>query len=259
MPYGSIHIFVGGYSAEHAGISEYCGNDDTFHYNQPQDRPRCGPYGLADAEFAGAFFYGDEHDVAHADNAAEQCEQPHYPQCRAYDAYAGVHLYVVHVPVPQPYGAVVIGSGTVVGVQFGAVSVFKVLVLLLGDQPVKRKLDVADLVAHAVYGLYRGERSERFVVLHAFVGLVYAHHLICRAVDVDVAPHEAGISFRHQLLCMILVHHHHLSPFAYVDIVYEASVQQFAFVYLEVVGVYSCQVRIYILVSEAHCHTILAE
>ena len=165
MTYRGIHDFIGGYATHHADVSEDTGDDDALGDDELQYRPRFGTDGLAHAKLSGALLHGDEHDVAYAHDAAEQGEQAHYPQGYLDDGDALVHLYVVHISVPKPDGAVVIGSSQVVVVDASTIAFLESLVVLLGLQVLEGELDGASLVALGIDGLHGREGGESLVVL----------------------------------------------------------------------------------------------
>ena len=76
----------------HADVTEEGSDDDALYHNEAQDLAGLGADGLADAELARTLLYGDEHDVAHADDAAEQCEDADDPKCNLQNSVGLAHL-----------------------------------------------------------------------------------------------------------------------------------------------------------------------
>ena len=85
-------------------------------------------HGVAHAKLAGAFFYGDEHNVANPHNAAKQCKDAHNPQGGAYNGRARVHLQAAGKPVRYPNGLFIVGRGVVASVNLAAITLLEGLI-----------------------------------------------------------------------------------------------------------------------------------
>ena len=171
----TVHHFRSNHAEHHSDVAEKRCYYHAFNDNHFENRPRARADCLADSKFAGALLDGDEHNVANSDNAAQQCKQPHNPKESPDDVHTGLHLEIVGKTVPKPNRAPVIGGGSVVGVDAGAVDVFKSLVALLVGKSVECKLDASGVVATSKNTLNRGI-CRKSVGASVFVVLENAHN-----------------------------------------------------------------------------------
>ena len=256
MPQRGVHPLVDADAEQHAYVAEEGGDDDALDDDEAQYAPRTCADGLAYAELVGSLAHGDEHDVAYAHYAAEQGEEPHNPQCGAYDAYAGLHLQVLREAVPQPHGALVVGVGLVCAVQPLPVVGLELLVGLLRGQAVEGELYASGVVGAGAVDALDGGVAAEGVGAPVLVLLVDAHHLEGQAAQVDVSAYEAfGCRLPsgdlQQLLGLFVAQHKHLALHAYVQLVDEASVLHLHLVYLRVVGVDAADAGVDVLLPQA--------
>ena len=243
MPQGGIHILIGEDPQQHADIAEYRGDDDTLDDDQPEDAPRLGPDGLADAELMGALLDSDEHDVRHAHDAGEQGEQTYYPEGRADDADTRLHLQVLREPVPQPHSTLVLRMGLVVGVQPLPVFLLESLIGLLGGQSVEGELYTPGVVGIGTEDALDGGVGREGIGPTVLVLLVDTHHLEGEVAHIHILS-DNGREFlqpvrlrTEQFLGLFVAQHDHLTALPYIDVVDEAPQHHVHLVYLGVVGV----------------------
>ena len=93
--------------AIHADVAEESRDSHTFRDNQPEDGSGFSSQGFSDAEFVRAFADGNQHDVAHSYDAAEQGKDSDYPDGSMQDLGGRLLLQVLCKAVPYPDGSFV--------------------------------------------------------------------------------------------------------------------------------------------------------
>ena len=255
---GVVHPLRHADARHHADVAEEGGDDDTLHDDEPQDGSRLGAQCLADAELVGALAHGDEHDVRHAHDAAQQRKDADDPDGRAQDAH-GVHgAQVVGKAVPYPDGARVVGREAVVGADDAAVFRFEGFVALEGGQAVGGQEDVVQLVALVVDGLQGAEGDVGFARFAVALVVVDAHHLIGHAPGVDKLADGLGVGLAEEDVGRLLVEDDDLAPLLQVDVVDEAPLGGLYGLDFRVVGVYAQQGEVDVLLAEADVEAALA-
>ena len=153
---------------------------------------------LAYAEFVRALPHGDEHDVAHAHNAAQQREDAYYPNGSTQYGHGVLCLQVTGEAVPQPDGAVVLRVEAVVGSYHPAVVAFKGLVALFIGQALRGEDNAVQLVSFIIYSLQGGEGHVSLAGLHVALVGKGAHHLVGHAAHVDKLAQRVRVRLAEQ-------------------------------------------------------------
>ena len=197
----------------------------------------------------GAFLHGDEHDVRHADDAAEQRKESDYPKGHADDADAGVHLHALCVAVPYPDAALVVGCCLMIGIQACAVFALKLLVGLLSGQAVKRKLYITHFVALVEHRAQRGV-GRKGIASRVLRFLIDAHHAEGETAHLDILSDKA-LDIVGQFGCRLVAQDEHLALLVQVNFVDEAAVEHLCLVDAIVIGIDARQRGVDVLLTAA--------
>ena len=199
MAQGGIHILVGCYTQYHTDISKESRDNHTLYDDEPKDAPRFGADGLADAELMRTLLDGDEHDVRHAHDTAQQGEESHYPEEGADDADALFHLQVLRKAVPYPQGLFVFRMRLMLSIQSATVVLFKLFVGLFGVQPVKGEFNTSRIIGIRTVDGLDGRIRRKDIGPSVLLFLVDAHHLKGKVAHIDK---RTDLSL--QLLCLLV-------------------------------------------------------
>lgn len=120
-----VCVFGDGDAGYHADVTEESRDGDTLGDNQRQNGRGLGAQRFPDAEFMGAFLDGDEHDVAHSHNSAQQREKADNPDGGTQQIAGCLLLEVLFKAVPYPDGASVFGVKLLDGTYGAPVIFFK--------------------------------------------------------------------------------------------------------------------------------------
>ena len=232
MSQRGIHILVGHHAQHHTNIPEEGGNDDTLDDNEPQNVPRSGAYGLTDAKFVGTLLDGDEHDIRHAHDTAEQSKQAYHPEEGTDDIDTLFHLQVLRETVPYPYSLLVLRMCLMLSIQTATIVFLKVIVSLLRCQPVESKLDASGIVGIGTINRLDGGVRREPVSTPVLLFLIDAHNLKGKVADIDVRAY-----LRFQFIGLLITDNQHLAFVFQVYLINEAAIQYLHLVYLSVIGI----------------------
>ena len=137
----------------------------------------------------------------------------------------------------QPYRALVIGSGPVVAIQTGPITLLKVFVFFLRVKSMKGKMQLIGLVSTSVNAANGVERRIGTAITAALIALIDSHNLESEGPDVDRLTYQVGYIAGGEFLCLIFIDDQDLARQLVINLIDEASVTHFQLIDSGFVGI----------------------